>query len=105
MIWITIGDTFISDANSLCHESNGVLIHDEETCSLAVSHISNQRPHVESESDWPRGCYITNERIYFNGHLMGSRNVRAQPVCISKSGILDKLPRYVTLLLKGNMMA
>ena len=28
---------------------------------------------------------------------MGSRNVRAQPVCISKSGILDKLPRYVTL--------
>ena len=38
---------------------------------------------------------------------MGSRNVRAQPVCISKSGILDKLPRYVTLsaTFKGNMMA
>ena len=98
LIWITIGARFISDANSLCHENNGLLIDDKEKCSLAVSDISNQRPNTEFDSDWPRGCYITNKtkKIYFNSHFSGRRNAGAQPLCISKTGSLNELSHYVT---------
>ena len=98
LIWITIGARFISDANSLCHENNGLLIDDKEKCSLAVSDISNQRPNTEFDSDWPRGCYITNKtkKIYFNSHFSGRRNAGAQPLCISKTGSLNELSHYFT---------
>ena len=104
LILTTLDPIYIADANTLCHEENGKLIDNKESCRQTVSEISNQEPKAkfikeEFAVDWPKGCYITknSKNIYFNIHSVGYRNPKARPLCTRNSGTQYQLLHNCTL--------
>ena len=100
----TLVDVYIANANTLCHEENGLLIDNREKCKQSVSQIINQEPRATfggkvSEADWPRGCYFKfyKKFVYFNQHSVGNRNPLARPLCTAFSGTQNKTTRGITI--------
>ena len=78
---------FLTEKNTTCLKSTGTLVDDLETCKKAVAivkkNISTARfVNKEDDGDWPKGCYLYSpDKVYFNDHLSGSSNERAQQIC------------------------
>ena len=85
---------FVLESGTICSDFNRRILNDVKSCRSAVPKLKYFDPRtnfekVESRSDWPSGCYITNGGVYFNNHSTGNRNPMANHIC--RTGILHQL--------------
>ena len=81
------------ESGSLCSDAKSRPVKDAESCRSAVPKLQNldQRASFEEEErteNWPAGCYLTTDGVYFNTHSTGGRNPFANHIC--RTGISDK---------------
>lgn len=74
------------ELGSLCSDFDKRAINDTDLCVASAIELKalDQRTNfkkVETTSDWPPGCYLTNAGIYFNENTTGNRNPKAHPIC------------------------
>ena len=65
-------------------------INELTECRTAVNEIQHWEPEAnfsgqESTPDWPKGCYISGEKIWWNSHGVGNPHECARQICKPKS--------------------
>ena len=92
------------ESGSLCSDAKSRPVKDAESCRSAVPKLQNldQRANFEEEErteNWPAGCYLTTDGVYFNSHSTGGRNPFANHIC--RTGISDKDIEYYLKIKKS----
>ena len=57
-------------------------IPDSGECRTASTVLTKQWGGKESDSNYPKGCYLTSEvAVYWNDHSTGAAQSVSQPIC------------------------
>ena len=83
-------DYFPSEKNGICSDMSVHSISNADECRKAIDEIQNWEPEVtfsgeESSPNWPKGCYISGEKLYWNSHDVGEQHECARQICKPKS--------------------
>ena len=86
---------FPTEKNKLCADSEASTVTSLTECKKVVRQLKKSDkeirfPMIETEKDWPRGCYLQPhiKYVYLNRDVVGSANALAQQICRGKSMIL-----------------
>ena len=53
----------------------------EAACASVAAALGRTYVGSETSADFPSGCYIANNSVYFNGHPTGAPRDAIQPLC------------------------
>ena len=73
----------VSDQNTLCNQSDGIVINLDE-CKSVAKFLNFNFVRQETEALYPKGCYVFSKRIYFNTHENGASQQYSQQICKTK---------------------
>ncbi len=68
-------------AGSNACPAGSVRIETEAACRTAATAAGKSFSAVETEPDWPRGCYTNNNNAFFNTHAVGTGRSFTQLLC------------------------
>ena len=66
-------------SGALCSELR--VVDDLTTCKKAAEALGYQFKTTEDEAGWPKGCYKSGGKVFFNQHVHGSVNINAAQIC------------------------
>ena len=66
--------------NLLCADKGYINIAEKNHCKAAAEERALAFT-FETESDYPKGCYLDGGKVWFNDHSVGSRLSDAAPIC------------------------
>ena len=66
--------------NLLCADKGYIDIDEENHCKAAAEERGYYFK-TETESSYPKGCYLNKEKLWFNYHSVGSREKNSVPIC------------------------
>ena len=74
----------MKEVNELCSAIG--LIKSLDDCKAAVTQLKSLGhdmlfEETESESDYPKGCYLNNGGAYWNTAVLGSGEEYSRPIC------------------------
>ena len=80
------------EKNKLCADSQASTVASFTECEKVVLQLKKsdkeiRYPLIETENDWPTGCYLQPhiKYVYWNDYASGSVNALAQQICRGKS--------------------
>ena len=57
------------------------MIEDPLECEKAAKQLNNDFGGPEEVSDYPGGCYVWHNTVYFNENFAGALQEESQPIC------------------------
>merc|ERR1711939_1209894 len=85
----------------------GAPVKNEKACKAAAKPMKKQFGSSGAYASYPVGCFVYNNKLYFNKGKTGRGNSRARPVCVSgatggKKTTPKKKPAKKKMVLAGN---
>ena len=85
----------LTESDGLCFDIRAEAVNDLSDCHSAVVELKKISPNVifredETQADWPPGCYVVKNYVYFNKNSFGARHPVASQVCrTNETGTTD----------------
>ena len=87
---------FKTAQNGYCEDHQRASTTDAASCRLAAAEMNKDVEYIkfhgeETRPDWPKGCYTTGSRVFFNKHTEGARHSRAHHICYKGNSCSNSL--------------
>ena len=75
----------LTDFGKICSDTGKDRLHtivDQVVCRKAANELGKIYGKESSWSNYPKGCCLNNNKVYWNKHVTGQRNGNTKEICL-----------------------